>query len=106
MPYCVYVIRLKPDVWSEKRFVSRNPGRRPEKPCVYVGSTAHTPEERSEQHLRGYKANRYAHRYHDGLHKRLTARHKPLETREEAEKIEIELAELLRRKGYGVWYGV
>jgi len=106
MPYCVYVIRLKPTVWGERKFAARNPEKHEDKPCVYVGSTALTPEERSEQHRQGYKSNRYAHRYHDGLHKRLTARYGTFETREEVEEFEAVLAERLRRKGYGVWYGV
>jgi len=99
MPYCLYVIRLKEDVWNDRKFAARNPNRRIDKPCVYVGSTVRTPEERSEQHRNRYKSSRYAHQYHDGLHQRLTSRQETYATRPEAQKAEAALAEKLRKKG-------
>jgi hypothetical protein len=53
MPYSVYVIRLKPEVFKVRRNASRNPDRRSDKPCLYVGSSVLTPEERCEQHRIG-----------------------------------------------------
>ena len=54
MPSRVYVIEL-----------DRSAGRRrdPRIPWVYVGSSARSPEERFEQHLRGYKSARLVKRH-------------------------------------------
>lgn len=73
--------------------------------CVYVGSTAHTPEERFRQHLAGYKANKYAKRYGVRLKPRLYSKYLDLETRALAEQEEVKLAERLRKRGYAVWRG-
>lgn len=59
--YNVYAIELSRDVLQHSRFVGANPFMRADKPCVYVGSTYLTPEQRYQQHLDGYKSNRYAH---------------------------------------------
>ena len=105
MPYTPYVIELGREVLAEPKFAARNPEHRDDKPCVYVGQTACSPEERFAQHKAGHKANRYAHRYGVRLRPRLAARHGPFETREEAEKAETALAERLRTRGYAVWWG-
>lgn len=105
MPFAVYVIRLTNAVLAEKKFAKRNPARRPDKPCLYVGSTFHTPEYRYQQHVSGEKSCAFVKNYHDGLHRRLTSINQPFETREEAELREAEFAEALRRKGFAVWYG-
>ncbi len=54
MPYRVYVIELE-----------RAAGRRrdPRLPWLYVGSSARTPEERFEQHRRGYRSARLVKRF-------------------------------------------
>ena len=49
MPCSLYVIELRREVLGEVRFAARNPNHRVDKPCVYVGQTARTPEERLEQ---------------------------------------------------------
>lgn len=105
MPYRVYVIRLKPGVLKKRRFARENPGYIQGKPCVYVGSTHLTPEQRYARHIdpSSTKGNRYVREFHDGLSKRLNARQPPCATREEAERREKQLAERLRRKGYAVW---
>ena len=44
--YSVYVIELRREVLEKARFARKNPELRDDKPCVYVGQTARTPEER------------------------------------------------------------
>jgi hypothetical protein len=104
--YNVYVIELSRDVLKHNKFVDANPYMRADKPCVYVGSTYLTPEKRYEQHLRGYKSNRFVREYAIQLKPRLYANWQSYETRDEAEAAEVKRAEGLRRKGYAVWYGV
>lgn len=101
----VYVIELDREVVTERRFVRENPRRDPAKPCVYVGSTCLTPEERFQAHMRGHKANPFVYRYGIRLRPDLYGQYPDL-TRDEAELSERELALALRRQGYGVWYNV
>lgn len=103
--YRVYVIRLRVAVLERKRFAAANPGHLPHKPCVYVGSTAHTPERRLESHLTTKSGSRFVKDFHLKLHARLTARQPTFATREEAVAHEGLLADRLRRKGYAVWAG-
>ena len=56
---CVYVIELNDAVRNDKKFVAKNPVMRPDKVCVYVGSTGRDPDIRFAQHLDGYKSCRY-----------------------------------------------
>ncbi|HVP39677.1 MAG TPA: hypothetical protein VMS93_10905 [Candidatus Saccharimonadales bacterium] len=100
--YHVYVIRLDRAVAQHRRFLDANPRWDPRKPCVYVGMSACPPEERLRQHLEGYKASRYAHRYGRELIPRLYERFNPM-TYRAAQLMEVELARRLRRRGYGVW---
>ena len=51
--YSIYVVELDSAVLSERRFVERNPDYRGGSPCVYIGMTSRTPEERFEQHKSG-----------------------------------------------------
>jgi hypothetical protein len=106
MPYVVYVIKLKDAVRDVPSFARRNPLARADKPCLYVGSTSLTPEQRYEKHRAGEKSNRFVRDYHDGLHARLTSKSPPYSTRSQAEAREAQFAEALKAKGYGVWYGV
>lgn len=103
MPYCVYVIRLKTEALQERRFASANPGHIAYKPCVYVGSTALTPELRYERHLTGKTGSKWVKLYHLKLHQKLTDKQPTFVTRAEAEAHEMALAERLRRRGYAVW---
>jgi len=100
--YSVYVIRLDGAVADVRRFKEANPDRRLDKPCIYVGMTARTPEERFDQHRRGYKACSLVKRFGLSLIPRLYLRWNPM-TREQAERKEVELAQRLRKRGYGVW---
>ena len=79
-------------------------------PCslapLYVGQTAHTPEERFAQHKAGGrlsapKPRRFGLRLRYDLMKDL----KPLSTREEAEAAERAVAEALERRGHRVFWG-
>lgn len=105
MPYSLYVIELSCDALAEPKFAARNPECRDDKPCVYVGQTACSPEERFVQHKGGYKANRYAREYGVRLRPKLVANRGPFATREEAELAETALAERLGARGYAVWWG-
>jgi hypothetical protein len=102
--YNVYVIELDKAVKDIPGFSAVNPDYNPEKPCVYVGQTAKTPEDRFSQHLAGNRANRYVRDHGQKLKPKLYERHNPLPTRTEAEEKEQWLAERLRAKGYGVWW--
>ncbi|MDO8848928.1 MAG: GIY-YIG nuclease family protein [Coriobacteriia bacterium] len=104
--YGVYVIELDDEVYSNARFRNANPDWNPAKPCVYVGSTALTAEERFQQHLAGYKSNAYAHKYGKRLMPRLYRSWQHYPTRPEAERAEEQRALSLRKRGYAVWYGV
>jgi hypothetical protein len=100
--FSVYVIRLRPAVWGRRAMRERNPGRDPRKPCVYVGMTARTPEERLANHLSGRKGSRYVKAFGVALVPRLYARFNPM-TYEQAKAMEVELARRLRNRGYAVW---
>lgn len=100
--YRVYVIELDPDVMSKTRFAKANPDRREDKPCVYVGSTVLTPEERFQRHLEGRKASKYVTEFGVRLRPKLYRNVGPFELREQAEAAEERLAERLRKRGYGV----
>ena len=104
--YNVYVIELSRDVLEHRKFVDANPYMRRDKPCVYVGSTYLTPEARYQQHLKGYRSNRYVREYAIELKPRLYTNWQGYETRKLAEAAEVKRAESLRKRGYAVWYGV
>ena len=99
----LYVIGLDKAVLEVPRFKRENPGYRQGKPCVYVGITSLEPEERFRQHKAGVKAGRgYVTKYGLYLMPRKYQHRNPVSSTEAEEK-ERDLAESLRRKGYGVW---
>ena len=98
----LYVILLDPEVLSDRRFREANPDHRPDKPCVYVGSTGIDPERRFEQHKCGRKASRFARKYGIALKQPMT-RNQPPVPWTEVEVAERRLAERLRARGYAVW---
>jgi len=100
----VYVVELAPEVLTEARFRRANPGHDPAKPCVYVGMTGLSPEQRLAKHKQGVKANRYVQRYGLRLLPELYAYANPMPY-EAARDMEVELAIGLREEGYGVWQG-
>ncbi len=103
MPYYVYVIELDKEVLKSKKFRVRNPDINPKKACFYVGQSVHEPEIRFNQHKQGYKSNSFVRRYGLWLRQRKYRKYNPIKTREEAEEIERQLTNKLRRKGHGVW---
>lgn len=98
----VYVIGLSKDVLEDRRFREANPQYKAGKPCVYVGRSVRTPEERLAQHKAGYKSSRYPRRYGRYLQRRHFEKLNPM-TYEEASRQEVELARRLRARGYAVW---
>ncbi len=100
--YSVYVVELDPSVLERKRFREHNPGYVDGKPCVYVGMTGLTPDERFRNHKRGYKASRWVRDYGWHLRPDLFPDGNPFSFRE-AQRWERHVARELRALGYGVW---
>jgi hypothetical protein len=104
--YYVYVIGLDESVLKDKWFRERNKDNyKAGKPCVYVGQSWYTPEERFSKHKEGVKASRIPRRFGLYLQPKLYEKFNPLPSRIAAEKKEKELANALIKKGYGVWCG-
>ena len=101
--FSLYVIELDPAVREVKRFREANPDARLDKPCLYVGMTALTPEARFERHKLGIQAGRrIAMRFGVRLRRRYYERLNPL-TNDEAKAEESALAARLRKRGFAVW---
>jgi predicted GIY-YIG superfamily endonuclease len=103
MKYYVYVIRLDDAVLKSRKFRQSNPDVNTNLPCFYVGQSCHPPEIRFWQHKKGYKSNRFVKDFGLGLCPRYYERYNPISTRTEAESIEAQLTQSLRKKGHGVW---
>jgi hypothetical protein len=101
--YYVYVIRLLPSVLDERKYLAANPNRRADRPCVYVGQSVKEPAVRYKEHVTGHKACKYVTRHHDARSPLLLRKCKEFDTRAEAEHWELELARILRKRGYSVW---
>ena len=100
----VYVVLLDSAVARLRRVMTGNPNRDPAKPCVYVGMSGLTPEERFSNHKRGDKASSVVKRYGIRLLPELYAHLNPMPF-EAAAEMERDLAEDLRRAGYTVTGG-
>jgi hypothetical protein len=79
-------------------------------PCafapLYVGQTAHSPEERFEQHKGGGRlAAAQAHRFGVRLRYDLMKGIGPFKTRTEAEAAEMAVASALEKRGHRVFWG-
>ena len=59
--HSVYVVLLDAAVGRLRAVRSANPKRDPRKPCVYVGMTGLTPEDRFANHKAGVKDENQAH---------------------------------------------
>lgn len=103
--YHVYVIELEPAVMGKAAFKRKNPGYRPGSPCVYVGSSYRSPDERFDQHKQGYRSNRFAREFGARLLPDVFDQYNPIPSRGEAEELEAYLADRLRKKGWAVWQG-
>jgi hypothetical protein len=97
----VYVILLSPAIARLRKVRALNPGRNSKKPCVYVGLTGLTPEERFANHQKGVKSSLYVKRYGIRLLPELYSHLNPMPY-DAAAQMEKDLTEDLRRAGYTV----
>lgn len=97
----VYVVLLSPKAIRERGLLRNNPGRDPDKPCLYVGMTGLQPEERFLNHKQGIKAAAVVKKYGLKLLPKFYACFNPMPF-EAAAAMERDLAEDLRRQGYTV----
>ena len=72
--------------------------------ALYVGETSLKPEKRFEQHKSGYKSSKWVRKYGIQLLPSLYSHLIPLQ-REEAERLEYEIAEALKKEGIPVFGG-
>ena len=100
----VYVVQLDPAVGKVRKVRAANPERDRKKPCVYVGMTGLTPEERFANHKAGTKAAWVVKLYGLRLLPELYEHLNPMPY-EAAARMEKDLAEDLRRAGYTVTGG-
>src|SRR5439155_24136536 len=100
----VYVVLLNPGVAMIGRVQAENPQRDADKPCVYVGMTGLSPEERFANHKQGIKSAAVVKRYGIRLLPELFAHLNPMPYAA-AVQMELDLAEDLRRGGYTVTGG-
>lgn len=101
-PRVIYVVELDPAAASDPVFAMDNPHLFEGKmPCVYVGSTSLTVEERFRQHLTGVNAARIVALWGQKLRYDLMPVQKPIQ-RERALMLERSLARDLRRQGFAV----
>ncbi len=102
--HSVYVILLSDEVLNLARFRRCNPGYDATKPCVYVGMTGLSPDQRFDKHMAGIQANRYVMKYGVRLMPELYEMYNPMPY-DAARDMEVELAIALQEQGYGVWQG-
>lgn len=102
--YHVYVVLLDPAVGTIRTVRAANPDRDRKKPCAYVGMTGLTPVERFANHEAGTKAASVVKRYGIRLLPELYEHLNPMPY-EAAARMEVDLAEDLRRAGYTVTGG-
>ena len=100
----VYVVLLEPAAGKLRRVQRANPARVPEQPCVYVGMTGLTPEERFANHKQGIKDAWLVKRYGVRLLPELFVHLNPMPF-EAASQMEKDLAVDLRQQGYTVTGG-
>jgi hypothetical protein len=107
--WSLYVVKLNQDarerVLNKMRPLDRVRTNR-RLPCVYVGVTALTPEERYARHRDGgITSAAIVHDCGVGLLKSLYRDRNPLPAKSEEDALEAEadFAEELRERGYGVW---
>jgi hypothetical protein len=98
------VVLLEPTAARLHDVRAVNPQRDSKKPCVYVGITSLTPEERFANHKMGVKDAPLVKRYGLRLLPELYAHLNPMPY-EAAAQMEQDLADDLRRAGYTVTGG-
>ena len=107
----VYVVELDRKVWTDdRRFRDANPHYRGIMGCLYVGMTSHSPKERFQKHVTGYRnrkgykiSSKYVERYGKMLRPSLYSSFNPM-TRSDAADMEEQLAKSLRKRGFAVWW--
>ena len=99
--HSVYVVLLDPAVATLRKVQQLNPNRSPTKPCVYVGMTGLTPEQRFANHKAGVKSAPVTKKYGLRLLPELYAHLNPMPYAA-AVQMEKDLAEDLRQLGYTV----
>ena len=97
----VYVVLLDPRAAKNRKIIAANPKRDRSKPCIYVGMTGLTPEQRFQNHKRGIKAASMVRRFGIHLLPELFEFLNPMPF-DAALAMERELAEELREAGYTV----
>jgi len=102
--HSVYVVLLKPEAARLRKVQRENPLRLKDKPCVYVGMTGLSPEERFANHQAGIKDAYVVKRYGVRLMPELFAHLNPMPF-DAAVIMERDLAEDLRSQGYTVTGG-
>ena len=100
----VYVVLLDPAVGKIRKARAAKRKSDNKKPCVYVGMTGLTPEERFANHKAGIKDAWVVKRYGIRLLPELYAHLNPMPF-EAAVQMEMDLAEDLRQAGYTVMGG-
>ena len=56
--HSIYVIELDKSILKNKAFIKMNPNYDDSKPCVYVGMTSKTPEQRFLEHTNGLRTKK------------------------------------------------
>jgi hypothetical protein len=102
--HSVYVVLLDSAAARWRTVRAANPKRDPKQPCVYVGLTGLTPEERFANHQQGIKSASVVKRFGLRLLPELYAHLNPMPF-DAAVQMEMDLAEDLRRAGYTVTGG-
>lgn len=97
----VYVVLLEPYAAKSPSVIRANPRRDPAKPCLYVGMTGLTPDERFANHKSGLKAAAIVKKHGVRLLPQFYEVFNPMPF-DVAVTMEQELAEDLRRQGYTV----
>lgn len=100
----VYVVLLAPEAANLPEIRAANPERDPSKPCLYVGMSGLSPEERFQNHKAGIKSSRCVELFGLRLLPELFQMHNPMPY-DAAVVMERELAEDLRAQGYTVGGG-
>jgi hypothetical protein len=98
------VVLLDRAVARLRKVRAENPDRDPKKPCVYVGMSGLTPEDRLANHLKGDKASSMVTRYGIRLLPEMYVHLNPMPF-QAAVQMEEDLADDLRRAGYTVTGG-
>ena|SRR5438477_4367288 len=97
----VYVVLLDEAAARSAKLLKANPQRDPAKPCVYVGMTGLKPDQRLRNHKQGVKAAHVVQRHGLRLLPELYECFNPMPFAAAA-RMEMDLAEDLRKQGYTV----